>query len=113
MLCALRVVQQRIAIPSGAERHQSTVLATSLRLKNETELKHIFDVKEKRRRANKKRRSAKIDLDELYRWMADDMMDAIIRAIKNAPQPAPFLSSGAAKRSISIENWRVNLTARD
>jgi len=44
-------------------------------------------MKEKRRRANKKRRPTKIDLDQLYAWMADDMMDAILRAVKNAPHP--------------------------
>jgi len=30
----------------------------------------------------------RIDLDELYRWMSDDMWDAVIRAVKNAPKPA-------------------------
>jgi hypothetical protein len=44
-------------------------------------------MKKKCKRANKKRRST-IDLRELYKQMDDDMMDAIIRAVKNAPQPA-------------------------
>ena len=62
-------------------------------IENATELKRYFDVmKEKRRRALKKqqaaRRAPKINLEELYKRMDDDMHDAINRAIKNAPQPA-------------------------
>jgi len=71
-------------------------------------LKRYFDVKEKlRRRAQKKQQTTKpqrrgrvlfahpsepgrrIDLDELYRWMADDMMDAVIRAMQKAQPPKP------------------------
>jgi hypothetical protein len=34
-------------------------------------------------------RAPKINLRKLYAWMDDDMMDAINRAIENAPQPPP------------------------
>ena len=41
----------------------------------------------RRRAAAKKRRPTKIDLDQLYAWMVDDMHDAILRAMQKAQPP--------------------------